>query len=115
MDQQILDLWASGEEETAITTVSEFSVKCGDYAYSEYYKFFGNLFVKYMDGTVKTVSDTTVNPKVASPGYPDAWYNEIVDATGDHFLVTDDTQKSSSLYKHIHSKPNHKKNVKGVF
>jgi hypothetical protein len=68
-------------------------------------------------------------PDVASPGYGEVWYDEIVVKTGDHFLVDDqppppDASKPGGyyetpstyqpLYEHIHSIPNDKRNNRHV-
>ncbi len=40
------------------------------------------LFVKYLDGNVRDEKG-----KVTHPGYPESWYQHIVDQKGDHFRV----------------------------
>ena len=50
--------------------------------------FFGQLFVKYMDGNVKTQEDPAqLLPTVNQPGYSLAWRDRIVAETGDRFRV----------------------------
>lgn len=52
--------------------------------------FFTQLFVKYMDGNVKTQTDEAqLLPTVQQPGYSLAWRDRIVAETGDRFLVPD--------------------------
>lgn len=46
-----------------------------------------DLFVKYMDGNIKTVIEGKRDPKVSQPGYGDAWYRKIVTETGDRLKV----------------------------
>jgi len=49
---------------------------------------FGQLFVKYMDGNVKTQEDAAeLLPTVSQPGYSMAWRDRIVAETGDRFKV----------------------------
>lgn len=51
--------------------------------------FFGELFVKYMDGNVKTspTDPAQLLPTVEQPGYSLAWRDRIVAETGDRFRV----------------------------
>lgn len=51
--------------------------------------FFTQLFVKYMDGNVKTppTDKAQLLPTVEQPGYSLAWRDRIVAETGDRFLV----------------------------
>jgi hypothetical protein len=50
--------------------------------------FFGQLFVKYMDGNVKTQDDATqLLPTVSQPGYSLAWRDRIVAETDSRFRV----------------------------
>ena len=50
--------------------------------------FFQQLFVKYMDGNVKTQEDAAQPlPAVSQPGYSLGWRDRIVAETGDRFRV----------------------------
>ena len=53
--------------------------------------FFGELFVKFMDGNVKTLPTDTEQllPTVQQPGYAMPWRDRIVAETGDRFRVPD--------------------------
>ncbi len=49
------------------------------------------LFMKYMDGNIKTAKPLPkgykfVNPTLKQPGYGEEWYKLIIDKTGDKFL-----------------------------
>jgi len=72
----------------AIAYITDFSVKSGDNTVSTWRDFYRFLFVKYMDGNVKTKADPKpgykhVNPNLSQPGYPEEWYKRIVEDTGD--------------------------------
>ncbi len=50
------------------------------------------LFMKYMDGNIKTKSPAKkgykyVNPQLKQPGYGENWYKLIIEKTGDQFKV----------------------------
>lgn len=52
--------------------------------------FFGQLFVKFMDGNVKTMPDPNqLLPTVEQPGYSLAWRDRIVAETDGRFRVPD--------------------------
>jgi dipeptidase len=46
-----------------------------------------DLFMKYMDGNIKTVVKGKRDPEVSQPGYGDEWYRKIVKETGDRLKV----------------------------
>lgn len=51
--------------------------------------FFGQLFVKYRDGYVITpnAANNNCGCNVGNGAYPSAWYERIVEDTGDHYKV----------------------------
>ena len=55
--------------------------------FTSWKKLYQDLFVKYMDGNIKTVIEGKRDPKVSQPGYGDAWYRKIVQETGDRLKV----------------------------
>ncbi len=72
----------------AIAYLTDFSVKAGDNTVSTWKDFYRFLFVKYMDGNIKTKADPKpgykyVVPHLSQPGYPEEWYKRIVEDTGD--------------------------------
>ncbi len=54
------------------------------YAWKDLYKY---LFMKYMDGNVKTAKPGHQNPDLEQPGYGEDWYKKIVDETGEQFKM----------------------------
>lgn len=74
----------------AIKYVTDYSVKSGNKTVKEWKNLYHFLFVKYMDGNVKTAQPVPPNykymvPKVEQPGYGDAWNRIIVKETGDRY------------------------------
>lgn len=84
MDQKALELYKQSPNK-AIELLTEFSVNTADQLAKDWLKFFEYLFVKYMDGNIKTIVPGEKNPKVVHPGYPESWYRRIVNETGDKF------------------------------
>ncbi len=76
----------------AVKYLTNYSVSQGNrvtYTWEKLYKF---LFMKYMDGNIKTERAVPtgwkiMTPDVKQPGYGEAWYKRIVKETGDQFRV----------------------------
>jgi dipeptidase len=76
----------------AVNYLTRYSVGQGDrltYSWKKLYQF---LFMKYMDGNIKTKRPLPSNhkyitPDVKQPGYGEEWYRKIVETTGDQFKV----------------------------
>jgi dipeptidase len=73
--------------EMAVEFLTEYSVKQGDETARRWRELYQQLFMKYMDGNVKTPDPPNRNPKVEWPGYSEAWYRRIVEERGEHFRV----------------------------
>jgi hypothetical protein len=88
-DKEAADLYKN-DQAAAIKYITSYSINAGNNtvsAWKELYKF---LFVKYMDGNVKTKQAVPkgykmMNPKLSQPGYGDEWNKMIVKMTGDRF------------------------------
>ena len=75
----------------AIEYVTDYSVKAGNNTVSTWKDFYRFMFVKYVDGNVKTAVDipagyNRMNPKVEQPGYPEKWLRAIVEDAGEKLL-----------------------------
>ncbi|MPM17522.1 hypothetical protein SDC9_63917 [bioreactor metagenome] len=68
----------STDKTTAILYVTDFSVKNANELVYYWKKFYQYLFMKYMDGNVKTHVPGQQNPKVSQPGYGEDWLRVIV-------------------------------------
>lgn len=67
----------------AIDYLTRFSTQAGAYTFNTYETTFQQLFMKYMDGNVKTKIEGQQNPKVVQPGYGEEYQRKIVEDTGD--------------------------------
>jgi dipeptidase len=71
----------------AVSFLTDYSTQAADrvtYAWKDFYKY---LFMKYMDGNIKTPNPGQQNPHLEQPGYGEEWYRKIVNETGDQFKV----------------------------
>jgi dipeptidase len=78
------------DPELAVAYLTNYSVNQANMVQNTWKDFYQYLFLKYMDGNIKT--DRPVpqgykyyTPKVSQPGYGEHWYKRIVDETGDQF------------------------------
>ena len=90
MDQKALVL-GEKDEAKAVELLTGFSEQLGEQLLKDWFSFFGELFVKYRDGFVTTAKPAALAPVCAcdtsSLPYQDAWYNRIVQDTGDIYKV----------------------------
>jgi dipeptidase len=86
-----IDLGAKALYETdkclAVDFVTDFSVNNANALVYDWKKFYQYLFMKYMDGNIKTVNPGFQNPNLKQPGYPQEFLRVIVKQTGDKLLV----------------------------
>jgi dipeptidase len=80
------------DPEKAVAFLTNYSDAVAKRTFETWKKLYTYLFVKYMDGNVKTAQEVPenykmVNPKVEQPGYGEAWYRRIVEDTGDKLRV----------------------------
>ena len=80
------------DPELAVNYLTSYSVNQGNYVAETWKDFYKYLFMKYMDGNVKTPREIPegykyVNPNLNQPGYGEEWYKKIIDETGDRFKV----------------------------
>jgi dipeptidase len=71
----------------AVEFITDYSVNTANdltYKWKEFYKY---LFMKYMDGNIKTPNPGHLNPNVKQPGYSPEFLKIIVDQTGKKLLV----------------------------
>jgi dipeptidase len=71
----------------AVDFVTDFSVNNANALVYDWKKFYQYLFMKYMDGNIKTENPGFQNPHVKQPGYPENFLRVIVKQTGDKLLV----------------------------
>lgn len=90
--EKIAQKYVESNPEKAIEIVSKFTEFAGNKTVEIWKKFFQYLFVKYMDGNVKTKAEPKENykyvvPNLEQPGYGEEWYRRIVEETGNKFKV----------------------------
>jgi len=71
----------------AVEFLTDYSVKQGDDTARRWRELYRQLFIKYMDGNVKSPDPPNRNPKVEWPGYGESWYRTIVTEKGEHFRI----------------------------
>jgi len=79
-------------KEDAVAYLTRFSCEQGVSLAMNWNNFYHNMFVKYMDGNIKTKREVPkgykyVAPKVEQPGYGEETYELIIEKTGDQFKV----------------------------
>lgn len=84
--------WANLSHKKAVKAVTKYSVATGNQLVADWKLFYRYLFMKYMDGNIKTKKEVPENykyvaPAVEQPGYGEDWYRKIILETGDQFKV----------------------------
>ena len=82
----------STDKDAAIAYLTSYSNSVGADVFNTWKNLYQYLFVKYMDGNIKTAQDTPEGykyyaPKVSQPGYGEDTYKLIIEKTGDQFKV----------------------------
>ena len=80
-------------EEMAVDFLTNYSSGIGERVFKIWKQLYAQLFMKYMDGNVKTPKEVPegylyVTPNLEQPGYSKEKYRQIVTETGDKFKVT---------------------------
>jgi len=83
VDKKALELLSSDRTES-ILYVTDFSVNNANELVYFWKKFYQYLFMKYMDGNIKTPIKGQMNPKVVQPGYEKEWLRRIVNDNGEN-------------------------------
>ena len=75
------------DKKLAVEFITDFSVNNANALVYDWKKFYQYLFMKYMDGNVKTANPGYQNPHVKQPGYGEDFYRKIIKETGEQFLM----------------------------
>ena len=80
------------DKDAAIAYLTSYSNSVGADVFNTWKNLYQYLFVKYMDGNIKTARDVPegykyYTPKVSQPGYGEDKYRMIIDETGNQFKV----------------------------
>lgn len=78
--------------------ITDYSVNTGNSTVATWRKFYEHLFVKYMDGNIKTKVAGQILPKVEQPGYTDEWYRRIIKETGNKFKVIESPNPKGQIH-----------------
>ena len=81
-DDAALNLFKT-EPAKAVAYLTDYSNDQGARTFNAYKKLYQYLFMRYMDGNVKTKIEGEQNPKVEQPGYSEQFLRKIVEETGD--------------------------------
>jgi dipeptidase len=85
IDARAKELYAKNPN-LAVNYLTDYSTTTGDRVVHEWKTFYQYLFMKFMDGNVKTPSGQQ-NPNLEQPGYGEDWYKKIAKDTGDKLKV----------------------------
>jgi len=88
-DAKALELYNSGSISDAIEMVTDFSESLGNKLVSDWYEYFGYLFLKYKDGYIvnKSAENKQCGCSSSNANYPQKFYDVIAEVTGDHYLT----------------------------
>ena len=67
--------------------LTAFSLAQAKLTFTSWKTLYADLFVKYMDGNIKTPLPGKRDPDVKQPGYSQDWYRVVVKETGDKLKV----------------------------
>jgi dipeptidase len=81
IDKAALELTKAGKG-TAVQFLTDFSVTQGQATFAAWKSLYRELFVKFMDGNVKTKVAGQMNPKVVQPGYSVEWKRRVAQDAG---------------------------------
>ncbi len=83
IDAEALKIYNKKGSKKCVEFLTDYSCKTGDNLTAEWKKLYGTLFVKYMDGLTRIVSEEEAMPDVEYNPAPDWYYRTIVEDMGD--------------------------------
>ena len=86
IDKAALELTKTSKS-AAVQFLTDFSVARGQATFTAWKELYRTLFVKYMDGNVKSRVTGRVNPKVVQPGYSVEWKRRVIQDAGGKLRV----------------------------
>ncbi len=86
VDAAALELTKLGRDR-AVAYLTAWTTGAGQATFQAWKKLYRDLFVKFMDGNIKTKVPGRLNPAVAQPGYSDAWKRMVAREAGDRLKV----------------------------
>ena len=96
-DKMAQKLIEDNHEEQAVLYLTCMSINTAEQLVRDWKDFYKYLFVKYMDGNVKTPCEVPAGykyyaPKVEQPGYDEKWKRSVVNDAGDKLRFPDETK-----------------------
>ena len=90
IDAEAKTILESKNKEATVAFISNYSQKVAAETFTAWKTLYQHLFMKFMDGNIKTKKEIQpgykmANPDVKQPGYGEAWYRRIVEETGTQF------------------------------
>ena len=95
-DEKAKELFGQSESK-AVEFLTEQSKDAAEKTFKRWKSLYAQLFMKFMDGNIKTKQELPeghkfVNPAVKQPGYNEEKYKQIVNETGEQFKVLEDSK-----------------------
>ncbi len=92
IDKQAQNILNDKGSVEAIAFLTSYSNEAAAFTFKTWKNLYQELFLKFMDGNVKTrnelpAGNKIVNPEVKSPGYSDEWNRRVIQETGNQFEV----------------------------
>lgn len=80
------------DKDKALTIITDYSLVQGKNTFDTWKQLYQNLFVKFMDGNIKTKVELKqgykyIAPKVEQPGYGAEWYKRVATETGEKLMM----------------------------
>ena len=80
------------DKEKAVAFLTNYSNGVGERVFKTWKNLYAYLFMKYMDGNIKTKKEVPegykyINPELSQPGYSEDFYRLIIEKTGDQFKI----------------------------
>lgn len=90
VDAEAVKILNTKGHDEAVRYVNNYSHKIAAETFATWKVLYQELFMKFMDGNIKTRNEAKAdykinNPKVEQPGYGEAWYRKVVEETGSQF------------------------------
>jgi dipeptidase len=92
IDRKAVELLQQDDAAEGFRFLTDYSVKTANATVNVWKELYKKLFVKYMDGNIKTPVDGQKVPKLEQPGYGVEWYRKLIDQTGDTYLLPESEQ-----------------------
>ncbi len=91
-DAEALSLYEKEGMPSAVNFLTNYSLNAASVTFKTWKKLYQQLFMKYMDGNIKTKTALKpgyimANPKVEQPGYGEQYYRRVIKETGNQFEV----------------------------